>query len=125
MESTSLSGAITHQSGGLATPPESEVELVEEHIEKSSSLSMIPAVPANQARGLSRRNRGVFFTTRKTANRPGFHRRTHLDHENATPQCPAISTVQTGGLRGDPFNSFPVENKDIVPEAVDFCKSDV
>ena len=33
---------------------------------------------------------------------------------------PTLSLIRTGGRRGDPFDAFPVENKDIVPEAVDF-----
>ena len=33
-----------------------------------------------------------------------------------------LSTALVGGMRGDPFNSFPVEPRDCVPQAVDNCR---
>lgn len=54
-----------------------------------------------------------YETKRKTA--PGFE---HFDVFEMTPMG-----FQIGGLRSEPFGTFPIENKGYVLDAFDYCKA--
>ena len=139
MEPRSPAKPSSRQHVGLVLSFDQDDEPKHQASKPSESISACAFVPANEARGLSRRSRGQFFSTRRLNQQTHSicripvvrnveiqdHRRpaaisSLFETKYGSPMC---SSIRSGGLRGDPFNAFPVESKDILPEALDFCKS--